>query len=217
MLALRKRAVGQLSVSSWPASKRILLGRECGIVEWLRSGYSALGSKIKPLSMSDSRILGLENTLLLSQQVRRPYRHQLSGEYIVPLDIDLSLRRAIDDALEPPLASQMQSKFNDKVERILFAQSLGDSEWLYAAYGDLAKREDDITVAEAERLGAETTLSICRMREKLDYQNGGRPYYGDIGRHVDSVFQKELVDVRQAGAAYVYAERGVPELKKKKK
>jgi len=217
MLALRKQAVNQLSALSLTAPKRILLGREYGIVEWLRTGYIDLAIQAEPWSMDEFRALKLENALLLSQQIRRPY--QVSGKKTVPHDIDVSLKQVIDNALQPSLAGQMQSKFSDNVERILFAQSSSDSVWLYAAYGDLAKRGGNITVAEAERLGLETTLSICRMREKLSYPDGVplRPcnWVGDVGYHMDSVFCKELADVREAGEAYI--EKAPPALKNLKK
>jgi len=192
MLEVRKQAVNQLSALSLAPSKRILLGRGYGIIEWLRSGYIDLATKAEPVSMDEFRAVRLESALLLSQQVRRPYRCMNLGGSIIPLDnVDVSLRKVIHDALEAPLAGQMESNPSDKVDRILLAQSLGVPEWLYAAYGDLAYRVEDITVAEAERLGLETTLSICRMRERLGYRNCAISYIWDVGGHVDRILGED--------------------------
>ena len=192
MFELRKQAVNQLTALSLTSCKRILLGREYEIVEWLRSGYIDLATKTDHLSMDDFRTLGLENALLLSQQVRRPYRCQkLGGSVYPPNNIDMSLKKVINDALEAPLAGQMASVSRDHVDLILLAQSLGVPEWLYAAYGDLAYRKEDITVTEAGRLGLETTLSICRMRERLSCQTGATHSIGDVGGHVDWIWGKD--------------------------
>lgn len=214
MLALRTEAMGQLSALSITPLKRILLGREYGIVEWLRSGYIDLATQSDALSLDEFSALGLETALLLSQKVRRLYRYLKLGGSIAPsIAVDKHFRQLMDGAALDGLA---QTPYLDEVDQILLAQSLGVPEWLYTAYGDLAKREEDITFAEAGRLGIETTRGLCHVREYLrvqDSRNAVRsPNTWSVQSSIDTIFWKELADVGRTGVAYTSVEKG----KKKK-
>lgn len=205
MLALRIEAVGQLSALSITPLKQILLGRKYGIVEWLRSGYFDLATKAGALSMDEFNGLGLETALLLSQKVRRAYRHRNPSGSVAPLNtVDKYFRKLMDDAALNGLTQTLNS---DEVDRILLAQSLGIPEWLYTAYGDLAKRQEDITFAEAGRLGIETTHGLCYVREYLRLENSDSLAMSwnawSVQSSIDTIFRKELAEVRQAGVVYV--------------
>ena len=214
MLALRTEAVRQLSALSMTPCKRILLGREYRIVEWLRSGYIDLATKADSLSMDEFSALGLETALLLSQCVRRPYRHRNLGGSFTPLNtVDKNLRNLMDGAALDGLTQTLNS---DEVDRILLAQSLGVPEWLYTAYGDLAKRQEDITSTEAKRLGIETTRGLCRVREclKLGSSHHALALSWSVQSSIDEIFQKELADVR--GVVVACPKRGTLRKKQRK-
>ncbi|KAJ7876096.1 hypothetical protein B0H14DRAFT_2283410, partial [Mycena olivaceomarginata] len=53
----------------------------------------------------------------------------------------------------------------DCIERILFARQFDVSAWLQSGYVELAQRKAFISSKEAEKIGWETALQICELRE----------------------------------------------------
>jgi hypothetical protein len=191
MLEPRAMALKNISPTALPPIKRVLLGRELYIPDWLRSGYSDLIKRDESLSVDDFRSLGMDVALRLSQRARRSYKQSL---------ISVPTKGSEQDSFANLLAASFQDHVDeqatsvDPIERILLAQSYGISEWLFSGYADLARRSDDITVAEAERLGLEATARICHVREKLRLHLGS----GSVEKIVDTNFERELDGVRRA-------------------
>jgi hypothetical protein len=86
----------------------------------------------------------------------------------------------------------------DCIERILFARKFDVSAWLQSGYVELARRKAVVSAEEAGKIGWETALQICQLREAktLSTSSGKNPYEKiDLG----DTFQAEL---KRADAAH---------------
>jgi hypothetical protein len=193
-------ALAHISSTPLPPVKRILLGREFGVVDWLTSGYIDLMTRKEPLSVEDFRLLGLPTALKLSQQARRPYI-QLSCPQSSD-NIKHSTTRAISDAFKNEISTRTAPL--PIVERIILARGHGVSEWLVAAYSELVERNEDITIEEAERLGEETTVHLCRVRETA-VGGSGIGFNTMPSRRVQKLFEEELRLAEANGELYKYS------------
>ena len=164
MLEFRRTAIENLSSSLSPL-ERVLLGREQMVPDWLRSGYVDLARREAALSVEEFKSLGLQTALVLSQKMRT--RHSFPGGQPLfrPASEDLLFTRTMNDIFKTELHEEAASL--PVIDRILLARSYGVSEWLYAGLVDLGKRQGDITLEEAKKLGLETTARLCQVREKL--------------------------------------------------
>jgi len=213
MLEFRDMAIGNLSWSL-PPLERVLLGREQMVPDWLHSGYVDLATREAALSIEEFKSLGLQTALVISQNIRR--RHAVSREQRLfhPVSEDSPFNQAINDIFKTELREEAASL--PAIDRVLRARSYGVSEWLYAGLVDLGKRQEDITLEEAERLGLDMTARLCQVREKSrtdqsasDFEPGSI-WFGNsafdpfipAAREIDLLFEQELKGVRAAAIPY---------------
>ena len=210
MLEFRRIAIEKLSSSSLPPLERVLLGREQMVPEWVHSGYVDLATREAALSVDEFKSLGLQTALVMSQNLRRchavPGAKRLASE-------DSPFNQAISDTFKTELHEEAVSL--PAIDRILLARSYGVSEWLYTGLVDLGKRQEDITLEEAEKLGLETTVNLCQVRERLRTDKSAsdpvfcfdRPAFTfdpsiRAAREIDALFEEELKGVRAAAIPY---------------
>ena len=149
-------------------------GRDNGISDWVRSGYIALATRNAPLSGHEFEVLGLKSALVVSQKVRRWYReHYLtSSQGLTWSGVDgESVDQVIDGVFEHELLEHTTGG-RGLVEEILLARTQNASGLLRAGYVQLARRTQDITIEEAERLGLESSARICQVRERFSTPSG---------------------------------------------
>ncbi|KAJ7509740.1 hypothetical protein B0H11DRAFT_1659872, partial [Mycena galericulata] len=60
---------------------------------------------------------------------------------------------------------QLTNQVTDSVERILLARKYEVSAWLRIGYTDLARREEGISLVDAEKIGWKTTVQLYHSRE----------------------------------------------------
>ena len=99
------------------------------------------------------------------------------------------------------------------VEMILLARKYRISSWLIKGYGILARRPDQITSDERERLGLDTFMRLVGVREKswkyAVYETSSRNYPAsqlharfDFDSEVQAVFRDELMEDEEYRVAH---------------
>ncbi|KAJ7763619.1 hypothetical protein DFH07DRAFT_812587 [Mycena maculata] len=109
---------------------------------------------------------------------------------------------------------QLTSRITESVERILLARDYEVSSWLRAGYTDLARREEGISMEDAEKIGLRTTVQLYQTREAAiksysSSTSGFRPnQYGVYSQSrfqhadVEGTFREEFRLADLASAAY---------------
>ncbi|KAJ7210475.1 hypothetical protein GGX14DRAFT_450839 [Mycena pura] len=93
------------------------------------------------------------------------------------------------------------------VERILLARAYHVSPWLRTGYTELARREEGISLEDAEKIGWKTTVQLYQVRETAikNYTTPYRPQYGQSrfqNADVETTFGEELRLADAASAVY---------------
>jgi hypothetical protein len=174
-------ATGNLPSGVMSAERRILFGREYGIRDWVRSGYTDLAVREKPLALDHFRLLGCKTALNLSQRVRREQLRKAAKERGFHGFISTTFAKEFR-GLKPTISN---------VEEVLLARKCGITEWLAKTYYDLVKREEDITVEEAEKLGMDTAVRLCALRERFKTQK----VFSDLETAVQGLHQDGLGEI----------------------
>lgn len=215
MLDLRDMAIRNITPAKEATSiDKIILARKYGISAWLRAGYLELVERPENLSVDDALELGLDSALKicrtreqLFQQFRQTYESSYGGRAASNGDVG-DYGAAIDREFEEELR-EAQVMAHDAIDRVILARTYGVAKWLRSAYLELAEREKSITFEEAERLGLESTIGICRVRGELlesyrqKVRNHGMYCTVDFARAVDERFEKELSDIRVLETPYI--------------
>lgn len=109
---------------------------------------------------------------------------------------------------------QLTSRGMESVERILLARSYDVATWLRSGYTDLARREEGISLEDAEKIGWETTVRLYQTREAAikSYSSSYRQnQYGNQSRFqhadVEGAFREEFRVADLASAAYARRNR----------
>ncbi|KAJ7210477.1 hypothetical protein GGX14DRAFT_520493 [Mycena pura] len=93
------------------------------------------------------------------------------------------------------------------VERILLARGYHVSSWLRTGYTELARREEGISLEDAEKIGWKTTVQLYQVRETAikNYTTPYRPQYWQSGfqnADVETTFREEFRLADAASAVY---------------
>ncbi|KAF8068029.1 hypothetical protein FPV67DRAFT_1168804 [Lyophyllum atratum] len=230
MLDIRDIAIAALS--ELPSHRKVVLAKKYSEYGWLRAGYIDLAKRDKSLSVEDAISLGLDVVLKLVgireeslQRNREEHRRYNQG------------RGALDYWRDSPIDIEFSAELDDlhsaqsvgPADRVTLARTYNIAQWLRSAYIELAERKEIVSLDEAEKLGLESTMSLCKARESAlrsypSYLWGVEVRYGEL---IDAHFGEELRDVRKANARYLRvpkAELNVPVastaprgIKKKKK
>lgn len=82
---------------------------------------------------------------------------------------------------------QLNGQSMGSVERILLARKYAVSAWLRTGYTDLARREEGISLEDAEKIGWETAVRLYQVREtaikSYSYSQSPRPMQTGFGGH----------------------------------
>ncbi|KAJ7117490.1 hypothetical protein C8R44DRAFT_738389 [Mycena epipterygia] len=107
--------------------------------------------------------------------------------------------------------TQITSRGLQSVEAILLAQQYDVASWLRTGYTDLARREEGITLEDAEKIGWEVTVRLYQTREAA-IKSYAAPYrqnlnqYGNPSRFqhadVEGTFREDFRRADLASAAY---------------
>ncbi|KAG5652690.1 hypothetical protein H0H81_004075 [Sphagnurus paluster] len=194
---LRKLAITNLSSHSWTV--KVPLARAYGVREWLHSAYTDLASRSTSPTMDEATVLGLDATAILFAIREEPLQRNREEH----------MRRQAPKGNENPYEKGVDEEFveldlegEDAVQKVLIAkQQLAVApEWLRTAYIRLVERKKTISLAEATQLGLETTVKVCRAREKAlrTYPN----HYGSSNLSIEKEFEVELSSVAVSEARY---------------
>lgn len=168
MLDIRDMAIQALQphLLLLPARK-IVLAREYGVYEWLRTGYIHFATRQESLYVEDAIALGIDNALKLvciredSLQRNRDDSKRRNG----PGVLDYTRTSLVDTEFSTELEAVRSAGTVDLVDRVVKAREYGMAEWLRSAYIALTERREVMCPEEAERLGLETTIQLCKVRE----------------------------------------------------
>ncbi|KAJ7656478.1 hypothetical protein DFH06DRAFT_1199690 [Mycena polygramma] len=163
-----------------------------------------------------------ENPFILEGISRVDFERLLKVLY--PLDIPQILSMAKDNWISVLKLSTLWyfldardlaiKQLNDRgdigsVERILLARQYDVASWLRIGYTDLARREEGISLEDAEKIGWQTTVRLYQTREAAiksysqsypnrHYANQSRFQYADV----EGTFQEDFRLAELASAAY---------------
>ncbi|KAF7356244.1 hypothetical protein MVEN_00955900 [Mycena venus] len=89
------------------------------------------------------------------------------------------------------------------VDRILLARQYDVPNWLQMGYADLARRTAGISREDAEKIGWETALQLCQVRENaLKTNNSSYPRNLERYANVEGAFGEEFKQAALASAPY---------------
>ncbi|KAJ7289177.1 hypothetical protein C8J57DRAFT_1164982 [Mycena rebaudengoi] len=103
---------------------------------------------------------------------------------------------------------QLTSMSLGSVERILLSRQYDVAPWLRSGYTELARREEGISLGDAEKIGWKTTVQLYQTREVAikSYQTGYRGHHVSSSRFehadVEGTFREEFRQAELASAAY---------------
>jgi len=169
MLALRQEAIQRLEASdNLSAFMKSVLGMECKILGWARSGYAALIEREEHFTEVEVMSLGLDTAAKLCELREQRYaaawdtyinRFTLEAHGASNLIANKITRIAGTDHLNHDHA--------DFVTAILDAQSLGNQTLMLDAWGRMAKRVESLTAEEVERLTLPVTVMLWEVRLEM--------------------------------------------------
>ncbi|KAG6893886.1 hypothetical protein C0992_008292, partial [Termitomyces sp. T32_za158] len=178
MLDIRQAAIGALDTQPWLL--KIVLAREYGVLTWLQDGYLDFKDRQESLSMNDFQTLGLHTALKLVNMREESLlgnREEVGGWHTQYRRnnsninsywaVSNSCSDAVDIELSQELNGANSARGLDAVARVLWARSQNNVQYLRWAYIELTERVDSISLDEASKLGLETTVKICRARERF--------------------------------------------------
>ncbi|KAG5653192.1 hypothetical protein H0H81_001820 [Sphagnurus paluster] len=182
--ALRRLAITNLSSHSWTV--KVPLARAYGVCEWLHSAYTDLASRSTSPTIDEATVLGLDATAILFAIREEPL--QRNRDLQLPKGNDNPFENGVDEEF-----AELDHEGEDAVQKVLIAkQQAVAPEWLRTAYIRLVERKKAISIVEAEQLGLETTVKVCRAREKA---LGTYPkQYGSSNLTIEKEFEHESDD-----------------------
>ncbi|GLB38934.1 hypothetical protein LshimejAT787_0600960 [Lyophyllum shimeji] len=180
------------------AIERAVLAREYDAMEWLRAALVELVARPQSLSVEEARRLGYETAIRLCAA------RELRIADVRSSRNKSSTRKGSRITVDGELGTELQAlQSRGIVDRVILAREYGVAEWLRTALVDLAKREKRISLDEAERLGMQTAIDVCRVRQISGSYQGRISGTGDLAlfyeQAIDGEFEVELRDVRAAG------------------
>ncbi|KAG6871133.1 hypothetical protein C0992_011635 [Termitomyces sp. T32_za158] len=214
---IRKAAIKALDAQPW--LRKIVLAREYGVLTWLRNGYLYFITRQESLSIDDVGTLGLNAALKLINMREelllrnrggdgawsRQYAHNESriDSYWAVMD---SCSDSVDKELSQELRGANSAPRFDAVARVVWARSQ-NVQSLRLAYIELTKRAESISMDESLELGLETTINICRARERFfracpgiySAENSSTKMEIYFGDEFDAVTGKEHVTCTEGG------------------
>lgn len=195
MIDVRNLAVDHLTLGDEHILhiNRIILGREYGVPEWLERGYHHIARR-PAISDDTAATLGLQATLSLFR-IREAFSF-MHGYSRPPASPAAACTSTVDELFLTEIMDETTSL--GAVDRVVLARMYGVSEWLRSAYVELVERREIVTLAEAAKLGLESTTTLCRARERA-----ARAQLWTISDDmIRGEFEEELQAVRQAGSSY---------------
>lgn len=157
MLDIRHVAIEHLTSAPLSLVDRIFLAREYSVISWLRSAYLSLVEGHSELSDHDritTEVIGLESSFKL---------HRVRESVLPSRQCD---SRVIDHKIEKDLRGELEA-LSDKtiIELAVLARKYGVSEWRRNAFVAMTRRQQILSVDEAQSLGFETSIRLCGARE----------------------------------------------------
>ncbi|GLB38942.1 hypothetical protein LshimejAT787_0601040 [Lyophyllum shimeji] len=140
------------------AIERAVLARKSDVTEWLCAAFVELVARPQSLSVEEARRLGYETAIRLC--AARELRIADAGS-------SRNTSSANDGSwVDRELGTELQAlQSRGVVDRVILARECGMAEWLRTALVDLAKRGIRISLDEAEQLGMQTAIDVCRVRQ----------------------------------------------------
>ncbi|KNZ77619.1 hypothetical protein J132_04986 [Termitomyces sp. J132] len=206
LLDIREAAKKALDTRPW--LHKITLARTFGVVPWLRDGYFYYASREESLSVEDVQGLGVETAFkLITIRDGKLQRSREAFQKDVHPNSILSLSFAVDKELSGELEGVQAVHGDDAVERVLWARSRNDLGSLRLAYIDLVERKESISSEHALKLGLETTVNLCRARQRWlnifpELAGKANQSPSDLWIEIDGGFKEELDLVTSLSALY---------------
>ncbi|KAF7356257.1 hypothetical protein MVEN_00957200 [Mycena venus] len=103
------------------------------------------------------------------------------------------------------IAIEQLNNRNDvtSVDRIVLARQYDIPDWLRLGYTDLSRRDESISREVADKIGWETALQLCQVRERALRRGRDSSYY--LGNaELDDTFEKEFKKAVMDSATYAY-------------
>ncbi|GLB38927.1 hypothetical protein LshimejAT787_0600890 [Lyophyllum shimeji] len=203
MLDLREMAIQHLQ-TLLSQGRKIILAREYGVYDWLRTGYIHFATREQSISLEDAMALGIDATLKLvsmreddlqrNREEARRHGHvgALDKTFTSPVDNEFS-------------AELQKAEAMDLVSQVVMARQYKVKDWLRQALIGLTERKELVSADEADKLTLATTMQLCRIRDAClrSYPSYRRADSGARERNVERVFKEELESVRLVNDRYL--------------